>query len=102
MNSEICEGKFNLKRNKKINKMKPKLVPLQNKLKGDKSTIDSLLEKHYGDDWRDPRLAFYKIIDHRVPTITSQLKKMKQTTMSLRVTKISICEYKYVRNMYRQ
>nr|CAH7745325.1 unnamed protein product [Callosobruchus chinensis] len=46
-----------------ISSIQPAEVPLSNKLKGDKTTIDGLLAAHYGEDWiKLPESAFYKII----------------------------------------
>lgn len=62
--SDTGFGKSILKKGKKIALLKPDLQIIGNSLRGNKSSIDTLLKKHFGRDWRnDPDLQFYKIID---------------------------------------
>lgn len=44
-----CKEKSILKKYKRFNQFKPNVLPIQNKLKGNKSTIHSLIKKHNGD-----------------------------------------------------
>lgn len=49
------------KKNFSLSSMTPKKLPLGKELKGDKQTIESLLSKHYGPNWRSlPDLSFYQ------------------------------------------
>lgn len=58
---DIGHPKGICKRNCSISSLSPKAIPLGNQLKGDKSSIDKLLVKHYGADWRNlSQLTFYK------------------------------------------
>lgn len=58
--TDTGEPKSVCKRGKKITNVKPKILPIGCSLKGDKSTIISLLKKHYGDTWMEnPDLEFY-------------------------------------------
>nr|CAH7748784.1 unnamed protein product [Callosobruchus chinensis] len=52
------------KRERHLCSLQPRVLSLQGCLKGDKSTIDSLLKSRYGQDWRNNlELEFYKVID---------------------------------------
>ncbi|KAI4459156.1 serine-type endopeptidase inhibitor [Holotrichia oblita] len=48
--SDLCVSQGILKMNKKFEQFQPKRLNIQNRLKGDKSSIHSLLKKHYRDD----------------------------------------------------
>nr|CAH7756482.1 unnamed protein product [Callosobruchus chinensis] len=50
------------KRGRNLNSLQPRVLKLHGSLEGDKSTIDDLLERHYGNNLE---LKFYKIIDGR-------------------------------------
>lgn len=63
-NADVGVPKTIIKKNKKFSMCNPVAVPILNSLKGDKTSIDTLLKKHYGDNWRNnPDLQFYKVID---------------------------------------
>ncbi|GLV34069.1 hypothetical protein CBL_05089 [Carabus blaptoides fortunei] len=73
-----------------------KRLVIQNKLKGDKSTIEVLLKNHYSDDWRqDPKLAFYKVIDQSGPT-TDEHKDEAIHNESKEDTDMRICCHYYL------
>ncbi|CAH1994173.1 unnamed protein product [Acanthoscelides obtectus] len=62
--SDMGCAKTIVRKSKKIAQLKPSIQRIGSTLRGDKSSIDSLLKKHYGADWRDNTdLDFYKIID---------------------------------------
>ncbi|CAH0552738.1 unnamed protein product [Brassicogethes aeneus] len=62
--SDLCSEGSIVKRGKHLSGLRPKKVKTENCLRGNKSSIASLLEKHYGPGWREiPELEFYRIVD---------------------------------------
>ncbi|CAH1959788.1 unnamed protein product [Acanthoscelides obtectus] len=58
---DVGEAKSVVKRGMKLTCINPTQLPIGCKLKGDKSTIIALLEKHYGNAWEEnPDLFFFK------------------------------------------
>ncbi|KAK9753794.1 hypothetical protein QE152_g1754 [Popillia japonica] len=57
---------------KERNILQPESQVVGTTLRGDKSSIDTLLKKHFGLDWRDdPDLHIYKIIDRGIDPHTN-------------------------------
>lgn len=72
--SDLGFSKSVLKKGKLLSRLQPKVIEIgEHILKGDKSSIFSLLKKHFGDDWLNrPDLQFYANLQRSVTTHQQQ------------------------------